>query len=243
MTPLHAAEGERGDRERRVRFVSEVSHGLKNSLAVIVGYAELLRVRDEETRREATDRIVEAAETLSRGLDDLMTVFAADADALAFEPVPTELEPAIVGAIELVEQRIPEQSFVTAGLNGDGSPVVSADAAHLSCILTTLLLGNRRRSTEPGEVEIRVRRTERFAEVSVSDPSAKLGRGGLASPFQPFADAGAPRGSGSRSTGLELYKVRRLVELHGGSIWLESEREGGATVTFTIPLADEGDES
>ena len=220
----------------RDRFISRLAHELRSPLAIVLGYAELLNVRtDEETRREASQRIVAAAEQLALAVDDLLIVFAIDSDALTVSPSPTDAEAVVNDAVRLFEPRTDAHRFTTTSTGG--ACWVWADAEHLMRIVTNLLVSAVKRSPEGGDIEIQIRTEEDFAAVSVSDHGVGVAPERLAAAFERFPPIELVERGGVRSTGLELYKVRRLVELHGGTVSAESGRDAGLTITFRIPLA------
>jgi len=230
---------ERGERRASApadeQAISNLAHELRTPLAVIIGYAELLRLRDdEETRKEAPERIVTAAQELGWVVDDLLTVFAIEAGALLIDAQPIELETAVTQVVEEFRQRSGSYLFATST---EGPwPVVAADQQHLSRILTSLFMNACKASADGGEVRIAIRREDDFAVVEVSDDGIGLTKKQLAVVFDRFA-VDLPEQLGVRRSGLELYKVRRLVELQGGSISATSEPGKGASFTFTLPLA------
>jgi signal transduction histidine kinase len=222
-------------------LVANVAHQVKTPLAVIRGYAELVGARDDEaTRREAAAQIAEAADVLESMMDDLLVVFALEAGILPFEPGPVDLAEVAEEAVERFAGRFGRHSFV-AKLEGIGT--ARADWEHLHRILAALLLNACRLSPDGGEVVIAARTEDDVVTVSVSDDGPGLGREELAAVFERHRPAAAAERSEVRSTGLELYKVRRLVELHGGAVHAESRLGHGSTFSFTLPRAGEGEEA
>jgi signal transduction histidine kinase len=235
------APGEPSDVERvrngTEQIVSNLAHELRTPLTVILGYAERLRARDdEETRREAPARIVEAAEHLLFVVDDLLTVFALDVGGLSLDPTAVDLHDAVTEAIRAFESRSDNHRFTTTC---DGECWVSADGEHLTRIVTNLLLNAVKGSPNGGDVVVRINKERDFADLSVSDSGVGLTKEQLDTVFDRLAPIQPPGHPMIRSTGLELYKVRRLVELHGGSVAAESEPGKGSTFHVRIPLLPE----
>jgi signal transduction histidine kinase len=202
--------------------VASVAHQVGNPLAVIRGYAELLGVRDDEaTRLEAAAQIREAADVLELMVDDLVVVLGLETGALPFEPETLDVASVAEEAISFVEVRSPRHSVATQWESG--TPLLArADVEHLPRILTTLMLNACRRIPDGGEILVGGRSDGDVVTVSISDTGRRT------------AEAVEP--SELRSTGLELYKVRRLVELHGGTV----DEGRGSTVSFTLPGAGTG---
>ena len=155
------------------------------------------------------------------------------------EPAPLELEDTVARVIEDFTSRVGDRHvFRSRCVDGDW-PRVNGDGEHVTRVLTNLLLGACKRSPGGCEVEVSVRREDGHAVVSVSDRGIGLSQEAIANAFERFSPISVPGDADLRSTGLELYKARRLVELHGGTIRAESDGENGSTFAFTIPLAEE----
>jgi signal transduction histidine kinase len=220
---------------------ANVAHQVRTPLSVIRGYAELLAVRDDDaTRLEAASQIREASDVLALLIDDLLIAFAVEAAVLPVEPEPLDLVTAVDEAVASVAPRSPQHSFATQWPD-DGIPAVLGDSEHVSRILTALLLSACRLSPSGGKVEIRGRTFGDEIAVSVTGSGPGLEEAELARAFEldrpPFMDDG----SRLRSSGLELYNVRRLVELQGGSVGAERGSSGGSTFSFALPSVDPGE--
>jgi signal transduction histidine kinase len=216
------------------RFFSSLAHELRTPLAVIVGYAELVGRRDDEAvRREASERILEAAERLSYALDDLLVVFAIEGDHLLVEVQPLDLEAAVRQAVRRFDGK---GSGPAIALRAPATwPQVYGDDEHLGRVLTDVLRAARRRTPHGLEVEVAVSADGTSASIAVADGGPALSREELATLFE-WPPARDPAAGG---TGLELYKARRLVELQGGTISAASRPATGAIFTITLAIADE----
>jgi signal transduction histidine kinase len=224
---------------REESLVATVAHQVKTPLAVIRGYAELLGARDDDaTRYEAAAQIREATDVLELMVDDLLVVFALEAGVLPFEPEPVDLTLAAENAVERFASRFARHSFAT---RLEGAHMVRADSEHLNRIFATLLLNACRLSPEGGDIVIDGRTEDDAVTISVSDDGPGLTEEELAAVFERHRPAVSVESSEFRSTGLELYKVRRLVELHGGAVQAQSRLGHGSTFSFTLPPPLEGD--
>jgi signal transduction histidine kinase len=201
--------------------LSQLAHHLKNPLAAILGYAELLRTRnDESIRRDAPVRIHEAATRLSYAVDDLVTALSLNAGTLELDPEPIELDAVVGLAIEEI-----------AGMPGEKSgasiyrrdwvpcPAVEMDGRYLQRIVVNVLLAAARVSPEGSEVNVRGAPNGASAEISVT------ARGRLADEHQH-----------AWGTGLGLANAVRLVELHGGTVTTDKGADG-TTFRLMLPVA------
>jgi two-component system phosphate regulon sensor histidine kinase PhoR len=218
-----------------------VAHQVRTPLSVIRGYAELLAVRDDDaTRIEAASQIREATDVLALMVDDLLVAFAVEAAVLPVEPEPLDLATAVDEAVASVVKRCPQHSFGTRWPDG-GAAAALGDSEHVSRVLTALLLTACRLSPGGGEVEIRGQDAGDKISVSVTHAGPGLDDAELVRAFELNGPLPTDDASGLRSSGLELYNVRRLIELQGGSVAAERGPSGGSTFTFTLPWADPGE--
>jgi signal transduction histidine kinase len=150
-------------------------------------------------------------------------------------PVPVELEPPIQEAVAAALARAAQP--VTADLEQRARPTrVLADPEYLVEIVGTLLENAANRSPAGAEIALEARVEADFARVEIGDAGPPLSDEERASAFDRFS-ALVP--AGGRTTGLELYKTRRLVELQGGQVWAGSDDSGQTRFGFALPLAAE----
>jgi len=213
--------------------VAHLAHALRSPLTIIVGYAELLRQRaDPAVHADAPTRILEAAERLAASIDALLVAFADDHGSLDLDPVRISLNDAVESAVATVGARVGDDC--TIEVHAPSEPIdVEADEEHVRRILEHLVGNAAMRTGKGTTVTVTVGATAEAASVSVTDlgpviPADEVGR-----TFERFGSTVDP---GARLTGLELYVARRLVELHGGSVHVDSAA-GGTTLTATLPRA------
>jgi NtrC-family two-component system sensor histidine kinase KinB len=113
-------------------------------------------------------------------------------------------------------------------------PPVSADQLRLERILHNLLENSVKYSPEGSEITVSAKREAGHLVVSVSDQGPGISKEDQAKLFKPFQQLGNPMLDHTKGAGLGLLVCRRLVEAHGGRIWVESEPGHGATFRFTL---------
>jgi signal transduction histidine kinase len=212
--------------------LSRLSNGLRSPLALIAGYADLLELRqDAETLSEAPQRIKEAAADLTRIVDDLLTVYAIEADVLYVAPAPMQAGTLADEAIALARAR----GTIVSLEADDGSRDTEflADPEYAGSMISTLLENARLRAANAGAT-LRIRRDGGFVEFEVSDHGGAVDTDEQAVAFDRFSPLRPRTGV---TTGLEFYKVRRLAELQRGRVWVADGPGDEARFGFSLPLA------
>jgi len=220
-------------------FIGLVSHELRSPLTVIIGavntaLAEVDRLSPEETRQLLKDAALEA-ESLSRLLGNLLELSRAQADRLFLYVEPISVEKAIQNTVEEITRHSSACHFVV-DLPRRLSKVY-ADQLRLERILYNLLENSVKYSPQGGKIQVSVRAEEECLIIGVSDQGIGISPSDQAKLFVPFQRLGESRPKGVGGVGLGLLVCRRLVEAHGGQIWVESEPGHGSTFLFTLPLS------
>jgi signal transduction histidine kinase len=117
--------------------------------------------------------------------------------------------------------------------------LVRADRVRFKQILYNLLSNAVKFTPEGGRVWIEASRTHDFARICVGDTGIGIPPEEHAAVFEEFYQAGGTAKIAGEGTGLGLSITKRLVELHGGKIWVESEPQKGSRFSFTLPSAPE----
>jgi len=212
--------------------LSRLSNGLRSPLALIAGYADLLELRqDAETLSEAPQRIKAAAGELTRIVDDLLTVYAIDANVLYLAPVPTQAGTLADEAVALARDRGTIVSLEADESSRDAE--LLADPEYAGSMISTLLDNARHRAANAGAT-LHVRRISSFVQFEVGDHGGAVEEEERAVAFDRFSPLRPRTGL---TTGLELYKVLRLAELQRGRVWVSEGPGDEARFGFALPLA------
>ncbi|HSV78346.1 MAG TPA: MHYT domain-containing protein [Ramlibacter sp.] len=221
------------------QFLATLSHELRTPLNAVLGWAQLLRLkRDETTLQRAIDTIERNARLQAQLIEDLL-----DMSRIVAGKVRLELEvvdPAVVveAAVEsarpgAVAKGVELDTFVERDVGS-----VRGDPARLQQILWNLLSNAVKFTSEGGRVTVKLGRTGTEAVLVVEDNGAGIDAGFLPYVFDRFrqADASTTRAHGGLGIGLAI--VRQLAEMHGGSVEAASGGPGtGATFSVRLPLA------
>ena len=251
LTRLEAARKQLLERERAAResaeegnrlkdqFLATVSHELRTPLNAILGWADMLRrnTLDEARRDRASDAIYENAKRQTRLIDELLDVAGIVSGKLRLERTVVDLEQVLRGALEVVQPAADAKGVAIAMHVETPLGGVYGDGARLQQIAWNLLSNAVKFTQTGGEVQVRLRRTQGTAEMTVSDNGAGIPAEFLPSVFEPFrqADASYTRRHGGLGLGLSI--VKHLVEAHGGGVSVWSAGEGhGATFAVSLPI-------
>ncbi|HAT71278.1 MAG TPA: hypothetical protein DCS63_00495 [Elusimicrobia bacterium] len=218
-------------------FVANVSHELKTPLTAIRGCAETLlngALEDREHGPQFARSIHEQAVRLDNLVNDLLKISYAESGRAQLEKTQVELKPLVddlgggLAAI-LAKKKISVVNLVPAGF------AVNADRDRLSQVLINLLDNAAKYNREGGEIKIAAADEGSCAKVSVEDTGAGIPAAHLPRIFERFYRVDKARSRELGGTGLGLSIVKHLVELHGGSVGVDSAGGRGSVFWFTVP--------
>lgn len=221
-------------------FLATMSHELRTPLTAIMGYADLLVMDGGELSPQQLDdigKISAGADRLLGLVNDVLDLSRIEARLLMLEPRPIDVATVIAQAVDDVKPQAAAKGLaVTTALPLDLPPVL-ADPDRLRQVLVNLL-GNAVKFTSQGGVEVTARATGYGAiDIVVADTGIGIPEEAQAWIFDAFrqADGSSTREHGGSGLGLAI--VRRLTDLHGGTIAVESTRGVGSTFTVRLPEA------
>jgi CheY-like chemotaxis protein/nitrogen-specific signal transduction histidine kinase len=223
-------------------FLAMLSHELRNPLAPILSAVEVLRFTDPGDREVSAKfrAIIERQVTLmKRLLDDLLDVARVSRGKIHLRKELVDLTGVVVRAIEVSRPLISEKQQRVSVTSGPKENIlVDADATRLVQVFANLLNNAARYSDAGGPIVLGVERDGAQARVTVRDEGIGIPAEALPGIFEMFSrvDSRLTRTRGGLGVGLGL--VRRLVEMHGGTVAAHSAGPGrGSTFTVALPLA------
>jgi PAS domain S-box-containing protein len=221
-------------------FLATVSHELRTPLNSIIGWITMLRDGNLEgaNRERALEAIERGAKSQSQLIEDLLDVSRIISGKLGLNVQPVNIIPVINAAVETVRPAAEAKGIELHAMTGAKIAMISGDADRLQQIIWNLLSNAIKFTPKGGTVEI-VLETENDSqiEIIVRDNGKGISRDFLPFVFDRFRQADGSITRNFTGLGLGLAIVRHLVELHGGSVEVESEGEGkGAIFTVHLPM-------
>jgi len=239
---LEASERDKLDRMKD-EFVLTASHELRSPLTSVQGFAELLMMeRDSLTQRqvETVEIILDNCRHLVRLLNDLLDLARSDAGRLTIRRRPAQLTPLIEEVVRTLRaQTDGSEQTLTAAIEPN-LPLVEVEPDRIRQILVNLITNAHEYSPERASIQVSARVTDNAVVIDVTDNGPGIPPAQMEHIFERFVrgDAGLTQRVGG--TGLGLAITKSLVELHGGTIAVDSEVGRGSTFEVVLPLAPPG---
>jgi len=235
---LKAAELEEAHRHKD-RFLANMSHELRTPLNSIIGFSELIirSANKEKSSKSAgfATKVLAAAEHLLELISDLLDVAKADAGVLELAPVEMNL-PTEVESVVTMLKPIADNQKIELKLETPKTPVLlKADRRLLKQVLINLL-NNAIKFTKSGSVTVSISSDGKHAEIAVADTGIGIEKNEIGKIFKDFHRVEQGLTSNYDGAGLGLTLSKRIVELHGGTISVESEFGKGSVFTIRLPL-------
>ncbi|HTG80839.1 MAG TPA: ATP-binding protein, partial [Geobacteraceae bacterium] len=227
-------------RLERVRkdFVANVSHELRTPVTVIKGYAEALLSGLPETDPEQSHRFIETicrhAERLADLITDLLTLSELESGGMALELASLSLEATVRRVASLLERRAQEKGIAIDITPVLEAPPVLADRRRLEQVLINLLDNAIKYTPANGSVTVSAADAGDMVRIAVTDSGIGIPPKDLPRLFERFYRVDEARSREQGGTGLGLSIVKHIVQLHGGTVAVESTPGKGSTFSFTM---------
>jgi signal transduction histidine kinase/ActR/RegA family two-component response regulator len=221
-------------------FLATVSHELRTPLNAILGWSHMLRkgCLDEAGTARAVETIERNAKSQAQLIEDILDVSRVITGKLRLNIGPVDVASIINSAIDSVQLAADSKDIQLEVTLDPSARHVSGDFSRLQQVIWNLLSNAIKFTPSGGRVEVRLERAGPDVQIRVSDTGE-----GISPDFLPFifdrfrqADGTSTRRHGGLGLGLAI--VRHLVELHGGTVHVDSSGEGcGATFTIRFPMS------
>jgi signal transduction histidine kinase len=225
--------------KHKSQFLANMSHELRTPMNAILGYTEL--ITDEiygevpEKIREVLERVQQSGQHLLGLINAVLDLSKIEAGQLVLSLADYSMQDVVQIVFTSVESLSAEKQLTLDITVPPDLPLGRGDEQRISQVLLNLV-GNAIKFTEDGEVGVQVTAADGAFTVAVSDTGAGISEADQQKIFEEFqqADTSSTRKQGG--TGLGLSIAKRIIEMHGGRMWVESSLGKGSTFWFTLPV-------
>jgi two-component system sensor histidine kinase/response regulator len=223
-------------------FLANMSHEIRTPMNAVIGLAHLaLKTDMTPKQRDYIGKVHNAGISLLGIINDILDFSKIEAGKLDIESTDFRLDDVITSVSTITGQKAQEKGLeFLVSVSSDIPPALVGDPLRVGQIITNLV-NNAIKFTDRGEVRVRADLLESTGDkvhlkFSIRDTGIGMTPEQAAKLFKPFTQADSSTARRHGGTGLGLTICRRLVELMGGRIWIESEPGAGSTFSFTIWL-------
>ncbi len=222
-------------------FLANMSHELRTPLNAIIGFSQVLRQRlfgpINEKQEEYLDDILSSGNDLLSLINDVLDLSKVEAGQVELEVASFSLREALERGIVMVREPASKRGVAVALELAPDVDLVEGDQRRLRQVVFNLLSNAVKFTPEGGSIVVASARVDGEVQVSVTDTGPGIVAEERERIFEEFhqTDVGVRQREG---TGLGLALSKRLVELHGGRIWVESEHGHGSCFVFTLPIKE-----
>jgi signal transduction histidine kinase/HAMP domain-containing protein len=225
--------------KHKSQFLANMSHELRTPLNAILGYAEL--VLDgiygdaPEKMRNVLERIQTNGKHLLGLINDVLDLSKIEAGQLVLSLNDYSIKDMMQGVYVAVEPLAGNKKLNFKLEVAPDLPAARGDERRLSQVLLNLV-GNAIKFTDTGEVAMKASEANGSYTVAVADTGPGIAEADQAKIFEEFQQSESTHTKAKGGTGLGLAIAKRIVEMHGGRLWVESALGSGSTFFFTVPL-------
>lgn len=221
-------------------FLANMSHELRTPLNAIIGFSEMMYdgmtgpLNDKQ--KAFLSDVVESAKHLLILINDILDLSKVEVGMIKLELKDCSVKDLIEKSMIMFKEKALRQRIVLTTEMVGGVNMVEVDDRRLRQVMLNLLSNAMKFTPDGGSVSVVVKRAGDFIEFSVSDTGIGISKEDQKKLFIPFQQLDNIYTKKYEGTGLGLTLCEKIVELHGGRIWVESEVGKGSTFKFVIPI-------
>jgi two-component system, OmpR family, heavy metal sensor histidine kinase CusS len=218
----------------QTNFSADLAHEIRTPINNLRGEAEVAlgRARTADEYRRVIESSLEEFERLSRVVDNILFLARADARTTVARLSPVNVRQEVDAIMEYFEALAEEKEI---GYSITGNSLLKADGVLLRRAITNILSNALHYTPCGGRIEVTIKGNESFTDISISDTGIGIDQASLSKVQNRFFRTEKARSMNSQGSGLGLAIVKSIMELHGGSIEIESAVDKGSTVRLRFP--------
>ena len=221
-------------------FLANMSHELRTPLNAIIGFSELLQQQRfgalNERQLGYVEDVRDAGHDLLALINDILDLSKVEAGRMELELADVSLRATLENGLTMHSEQAARDG-VALGLRLEPEEIaIRADERKIRQVVFNLLSNAVKLTPAGGRVDVLALLTPDGVEVAVSDTGPGIAAEDQDVIFEEFRQARSSSGRHAEGTGLGLPLARKLIELHGGRLWVESAPGEGSTFRFTLPL-------
>src|SRR6516225_6191636 len=225
--------------QHKSQFLANMSHELRTPLNAILGYTELILDdiygETPEKMRGVLERVQRNGKHLLGLINDVLDLSKIEAGQFTLALAQYTVKDVVHNVFSAVESLANEKKLALRVEMAKDLPAGRGDERRLTQVLLNLV-GNAIKFTDEGQITVKAVANNGAYTVSVCDTGPGISTADQAKLFQEFQQADNSTTKKKGGTGLGLAISRRIIEMHGGRIWVESNLGHGSTFTFTLPV-------
>jgi signal transduction histidine kinase len=226
--------------ELKNKFLGIAAHDLRNPIAIFKGYLGILSAgvlgKVPEEQKDVIGKMTSASENMLTLINDLLDVSTIEAGKLELDKEKVDLTK-YLREIHQANVLLAKTKSIKLNLDLESNlPEVMLDRNRTGQVINNLVTNAIKFSYPETEITLKAQRHGEEVRISVTDQGQGIPSDEIPKLFADFAKTSVKPTAGEKSTGLGLAIVKRIVEAHGGRVWVESEVGKGSTFSFTLPL-------
>ncbi len=225
--------------KHKSQFLANMSHELRTPLNAILGYTELvidgIYGEAPEKMRTVMERVQSNGKHLLGLINDVLDLSKIEAGQLVLSIQDYSIKDVVHGVYSAVEPLASGKKLAFKIDVPPNLPPARGDDRRLTQVLLNLV-GNAIKFTDTGEVAVKAAASNGSVTISVHDTGPGIAEADQAKIFEEFQQADSTKTKAKGGTGLGLSIAKRIIEMHGGKLWVESRPGAGSTFSFTVPL-------
>ena len=233
---LRAARDEAEEMNRlKSAFLANMSHEIRTPLTSIIGFAEILREEANDTTERFAELIYASSQRLMETLKSVLDLSKLEAGAMTLNPAPVAVHTEVQNTVELFQPRADEHEVALTAHGVDTKCAAVLDKNALDRVLSNIISNAIKFTPEGGSVDVSLRSSNDSIELEVADTGVGIDETFLPELFEAFTQESTGNTRAFEGSGLGLAITKRLVDLMGGDIDVQSTKDEGTTFTVRLP--------